>query len=303
MTPEGLKKIVEATDKLPVKVIYEDLFQPGLKKAGEALGTLVEFGTIPFLPLKLLNARANLLFGKNIVRYERKLEKIQNEPTIQVPEYIGIPILEKFTYLNNNVLSEAFANLLAKASFESTLGIVHPRLLSILDNLSADEAKLLVEIKDLEQIPFLDLNVIQVPNLSKDYSFLSTPKQEITLGLLNSIEQCVNVQAAYNLTGLEHKVNLDFPENIDLYIENLEFNGLIRFVRNKNSLSDTNTYNKLESDFYATSIEEFKKDVKEIEAEMGDNFTYKAEIQYGYFHFTEIGKLFLKACINDIEEI
>lgn len=301
MTPEELKKIAEVADKLPLQEIYEDLLQPGFKKVGKALGTLIEFGTIPLLPLRLLNARARYYFGKNIAVYERKLERIKNEPIIQVPEYIGIPILEKFTYLNNQVLSEAFSNLLTKASFESTLSLAHPTFITILNNLAVDEAKILYAIKDAERIPFLDMNVSKEPNLSKDFSYLSKSQQEITLGIMNSIQKFHSIQAAYNLTGLEKTLELGFPDLIDVYLENLEFNGIIKFVRDESYISESEIYEKLETEIYLNTIKEFKTDVKEMESDFEDNFSYIPIIQRGYFCFTEIGRLFLNACINDME--
>jgi hypothetical protein len=300
MGPEDLKKIAEAADKLPVQEIYEDLLQPGFRKVGEALGTLIEFGTIPVLPLKLLNAKARYYFGKNITVYERKLEQVKNEPTIQVPEYIGIPILEKFTYLNNQVLSEAFSNLLTKASFESTIGLAHPFFITILNNLAADEAKILLAVKDSERVPLLDLKVTVKPNLAKDFGYLSKSQQEITLGVMNSIQKFSTVPAAYNLTGLEKTLEIDFPDLIDVYLENLEFNGIIKFVRDESFLTESEIYEKLETEIYSTTIKEFINDVTEIESEFNDNSCYIPKIQRGYFCFTEIGKLFVKACIEDM---
>lgn len=60
-------------------------------------------------------------------------------------------------------------------------------------------------------------------------------------------------------------------------------------------------YEKLESEIYLTTIKGFKTDVKEMESDFNDNFSYLPNIQRGYFCFTEIGKLFLKACIDDME--
>ena len=42
-------------DKIPTDKLYEDLFQPSLKKADLALETVIDFGNTILLPLKLIN--------------------------------------------------------------------------------------------------------------------------------------------------------------------------------------------------------------------------------------------------------
>ncbi|WP_297097817.1 Abi-alpha family protein [uncultured Draconibacterium sp.] len=302
MTPEELKQWSETAKNFPIKEMYNDLLSPSFVKAGEALGTLMEFGTTPILPLKLLNARARLFFHNNIKRYERKLDAIEKASDVQVPEYIGMPILEKFTYLNDEYLAEMFANLLVNASFESTLSNVHPRLLTILETLSSDEAKILFALKERQFVPLIDVYITQMPKLPEKYSSMSEERKLITMGTLNGIIPFHKVRSAWNLTILQKLNGLSFPENIDLYIENLELNGLIRFLRDQHLGGLENEYSEIENE-HAGGIEEIRETAIELEMDSDnqEGYKYEVELQRGYFEFTDLGNLLLKACIKDIE--
>ncbi len=94
--------------KIPTDKVYEDLFQPKMKKAGEALATVIDVSNSILLPIKLLNERSKLIFESNIKRYSKKLENIDQNELQQVPEYVGLPILDKLTYISDSTLSEAF---------------------------------------------------------------------------------------------------------------------------------------------------------------------------------------------------
>src|SRR5690606_19881116 len=118
-----------------------------MKNVGEALSTVLDTANLVLLPLKLLNKKSRVYFDANIKRYSEKLNG-KNLSLTQVPQYIGLPIIDKLTYLEQNELSEAFLNLLTKASFQESLNFAHPSFLTILNNLSVDEAKILSHYKD-----------------------------------------------------------------------------------------------------------------------------------------------------------
>ena len=296
MTPEEIKQLANISKNLPIDEIYRDILSPSFKKAGNALGTLIEFGTIPLLPLKLLSSKARYYFEKNISRYEKKLEHEKSEPVIQVPEYIGLPILDKLTYLNDDYLCELFTNLLCTASFESKIGLAHPKFISILNDLSSDEAKLLQYLNKKDMIPTIDILInLKEKQISKPES-ISKSMYDATMKLIDNFEVGEKIISASNLTGLEFEVDLVFP-NIHFYIENLEFLGLIKIERNK-SYADNSSQYKILKHRYSGIIKNTDDACQEIIEKVGDNYKCETIIEEGYFEFTTIGKQFLKACIR-----
>lgn len=291
-------------EKIPTDKLYEDLFQPSLKKAGEALSTVIDLSNLILLPLKLANEKSRLYLKANLNRYEKKLSGTKNEDLIQVPEYVGLPILEKLASLNEKFLSEGFINLLAKASTVHTIGQVHPSFINILNNISSDEAKILFHYKNINHIPLIDLftlrfiEKIQKPKNIDSRVILSRGqlKELIEFNLQDKEE--TKIRMAWNLTGIQNEVNLDFKGNIDLYIENLNKLGVINIERGTYSKTDEDKYRKLEEIDYVNVILDSQKLIKEIDSQ---EFKFELLIERGSIEFTEIGKSFLKACMKEIE--
>jgi hypothetical protein len=286
-------------DKIPVDKLYEDLFQPGLRKAGLALETVIEFGTTILLPIKLINKKAKARLASHLKRYNEKLEKIDHDKICRVQEQIGLQIVDKLTYLNQPELSEAFVNLLTKASSFDTINLVHPAFLTTLENLCSDEAKILQHYKDHTRIPVIDIHVNRYEEkISKpDFYDVRGPKtreqlkQQIDYAYQERNE--MDVRLAWNLTGIENFVKINFPQDIDIYIENLEKQGIITFERGRYVKEDEDVYGELEQKIYPDKIEEFKKWTEDKLTEFKSTFIVKR----GYIEYTEFGKAFINACI------
>ncbi|RXR15970.1 DUF4393 domain-containing protein [Flavobacterium amnicola] len=287
-------------NKLPVNELYKDLFKPGMQKAGTALETVIDGANLILLPLKLLNAKSKVYFERNLEIYSEKLN-VENDLTLtQVPQYVGLPIIDKLTYLDQNELAEAFINLLTKASYEETLKLVHPAFISILNNLSADEAKILYTFKNTDKIPFIDLYIRRyIETFEKPDENGAKTKE----GLKKLIDytfqekQDTFLKYAWNLTGIQNEVELLFPENIDIYLENLELNGLIQFERELHSKSLLEKYQQLLEHDHFETYEKLKKVIEENTSD----FKLEINIRKGYIEFTELGKAFLEACIKELK--
>lgn len=284
---------------IPVNEMYKDLFKPGMKKAGTALETVIDGANLILLPLKLLNAKSKVFFDNNLEKYSEKLNSEKVLTLTQVPQYVGLPIIDKLTYLDQNELAETFINLLTKASFEETLKLVHPTYISILNNLSADEAKILFHYKEHSAIPFIDLYIhryvetIQKPDENEPKTSASIKK---LIDYTFQEKQDAYIKYAWNLTGIENEVELIFPENIDIYIENLQFNGLITYERKMHNKNDLPKYERLLENDYSSIYQK-------LETELSNNdsdFKLEIDIRKGYIEFTELGKGFLDACIKDL---
>ncbi len=224
---------------------------------------------------------------------------------MQIPQHIYLPIIDKLTYLDQKDLSEAFINLLTKASFSETISMVHPSFFNILENLSSDEAKILFHLKDKERCPLIDIHgnrsieKIKKPEGSNLDSNREQMKQQMEY-LLQDTEG-INIKMALNLTGLENLEGIDFPNNIDVYIENLEINGLIRFVRERYNKEDELIYANLKENVYKEKISEYTSYLGDARNNLTKDHILSIRVVNGFIEFTDLGKLFVKTCIKDIE--
>ena len=302
------EKIVEKfLNNIPLSEFYNDLFKPGMKKAGEALATVIDGANLILLPLKLVNSKSRVYFDNNLKKYSDKINACSDQTLSQVPQYVGLPILDKLIYLDENELSDAFINLLTKASFEETLKFVHPAYLAILERLSADEAKILFYYKNQENIPFFDLYVHKYIEKIKKPDHYDNEKVKTADQIKEMIEyttqdkQSLYIKLYENLSGIENNVELFFPENIQIYIENLALNGLIKFERKLHNKNYLERYEELVNKDYKIIYEEAKENIRSINEEKGEEMELELDIRKGFIEFTDLGKGFLNACIREID--
>src|SRR5262245_48813090 len=140
-----------------LKEIYGDLAKPGVTQAGKALGTVIGLGNTILLPIHWANERSRLALESNLEKYRKRLEAVSEGEITPVPPEIGVPIVEKLSYVTDDELSDMYVNLLANASTINTAQFAHPAFVHIINNLSPDEALLLKEIdrRGRGTIPFL----------------------------------------------------------------------------------------------------------------------------------------------------
>ncbi|MFT2008639.1 DUF4393 domain-containing protein [Pontibacter sp. 13R65] len=289
-------------DEIPTGKMYEDLLQPSFKNVGEALGTLFSMGNLMLLPLKFHEQKARAKFDANLKRYAKKLEASLAEEICEVPPYVGLPILDKLTYLDQHELSEAFINLLTKASTKATLNLAHPSFINTLNNLCADEAKILFQYKHKESIPRIDLYIKKQYSAGQGAVLPFNPEVTLLAGEQHlTPAQEVHTKVAWNLTGVEVFVELDFPENIDVYIENLEKLGIIALETEVLLKKDLETFKHLEHEIYYANILKSQQWVEALNQKHQD-VLYCLYNKKGYYYFTEYGKMFMKACIKELNE-
>ncbi|MCL5990592.1 MAG: DUF4393 domain-containing protein, partial [Bacteroidetes bacterium] len=198
-TPEEITKFLME--------IYEDLAQPGVRKVGLAIETILDLLNIGLIPIKSFSEKRKIIFLNNMNKYREKIENIDEEKICNIPPEIAVPVFDKLTYTENKNISDLFINLLQKASNSDTIKDVHPNYIKLIESLSPDEAKILCYLYDQESIPFIrikrkDLN-------GQAFIFFEEP-----------------------LTGIEYLISLLFRENIDLYLTNLSSLGIIKRIDN-----------------------------------------------------------------------
>jgi len=259
-TGKELAEIVKATPRI-IELVYDDLARPGVKKVGKALSTVLELSNTILLPIKLINEKSRLLFKRHMDSYEQKLSNINEDKIIDVPSEIGIPIIDKLTYTSNNEIADLFTNLLLKASSIDTINIAHPSFVDFISRLSLDEVYIVKYLKGKSDLPCASL-----------------------LGYLKEKEG-YNI-ISKNITDINDKIKLDFPDNIIVYLDNLISMGLL--TRNENR-SNATKY------FYKTV--HYNIEIKKKELEKEDKFK-KFEITDGIYSVTDFGKLFIDACTD-----
>lgn len=264
------------TGKLAEKAYDDILSNPG-KKTGEALGTILNVGNTLLWPIKWANERTRIYFENNLRRYEEKLSSIDEQNIIEVPTEISMPILERFTYVSNQEISEAFINLLACASNTETIQYAHPSFIQIIDRLSPDEALIVKFFSQEKAIPYLTLARY---SLKEEEEHNKNPE-------LNTYQYSTLVEKE---TDICKNINLNFTSNINLYLDNLTSLGLIKCV----------PY------YYILLKEQIKELEKKIIEKFNDDFLELPEnlqesakkIEKGMYELTEFGKLFVKASIK-----
>lgn len=242
--------------------IYGDLAQPSVKKVGIALETVLEFSTSIFLPIKLQNEKWRLNYTKKLDNYKNKLDQISEENIIAINPQIGIPLLEKLSYTTNEEISEMFLNLLTKASSTETANQAHPGFISLIERISSDEAKIIHYLKDKDFIPYISYRLFT----------------KNTSGYFETLK---------NGTLLPFELDLIFPQNIPMYLDNLTNIGILNKEETKHK-SDDNIYNEL---FEKYDYEMIKNEL----AKALENFKDLIKIK-SFYEITDYGKLFIQAC-------
>ena len=187
-------------EKLPISQISE----PSTIRLGTALGALTEAALHKLGISKILefNTEQNAELVRNLEKISYKFQ--DEEKVVPIPIEIAYPVLEKLTYISDTKISDIFINLISAAGHESTANLVHPSLIHVVDQLSPDEALMLQELKDCTSLECIEYGVVDETPKANDYKLT-----------------CSNYYC--RLFNIE---NLKFPENCNLYMENLISLGL-----------------------------------------------------------------------------
>jgi hypothetical protein len=135
----------ELAKQLPVKAIYDDAAAPAAKQAGQLLSDLMKTLQLALFGVQFLGAVQD--------RYRRFLDKsvrqIPPERRITPPAQILGPVLEGIKYEPEGTpIDEMFSQLLSRSMDTDGIAQAHPAYPMIIKQLSADEAKLLVLLRD-----------------------------------------------------------------------------------------------------------------------------------------------------------
>lgn len=189
------KKLVE---QLPIKEIYEDGLSPSVGEVGGAVADVVKTLRLIMAPIQFTAALQDRF--RNFL--DQSVRRIPKEDRVQPPPQILGPTLEGIRYEPEGTpIDEMFSELLSRSMDKKRASEAHPSYAHLIKQISADEARIL---RSLDGASF-------------DYVFTSEYDQAAdTFGknIVEKDERSLNAE-------------LDFPENLDFYVEHLHSHGLV----------------------------------------------------------------------------
>jgi len=202
-----------------LKEVYVDVAQPGARQVGIAVGTLLE---LTFSPLNSFNERRKVKLGAALEELAHKLRAIPEGDIVEVSPEIGVPAIERLTYVSDSVLRALYLELLAAAASKHTVNTAHPNFLNIIQGLSPDEANLVGLIGEGGLHAIVERPAVRY-----------APDGEAFRG--NAVCYIANRYAAH----------LQFPENMNGYLSNLLGLGILEiWDRQQGSMADIKEISK-----------------------------------------------------------
>lgn len=256
--------VINAVSGLVEKVpVYQDTVQPFAKETGKTLCTVGRTVNAALMPIR------GLIWGIEQIevfvqsKVTKKLENVPPE-NIQTPDpAVAGPAIESLRFTGHKEeLAELYANLLATSMDKNTAKTAHPGFVEIIRNLSGDEAKILSFFTKVQMAPIVDIR-----KESK------TEKGGVT------VSQYVTT-IGYD-AGCEHR------DLTGTYLKNLERLGLIDIPRDRHLVAD-GVYDQILND----------PPVKKIEEELNAMEGHEAKFEKYFAAISELGKLFIAACVN-----
>ncbi|MCO8066663.1 DUF4393 domain-containing protein [Acinetobacter schindleri] len=206
-------------------------------------------------PIKYLNEKTELNRQNNLNELAKRFNEIPLKEIVEAAPEIAVPIAEKLVYISDETLRKMYIELLAKASTKACVQTAHPSFINIINNLSPDEGNLIKIFFEVDAIPFV--------------SYKSVNKDDESYHFINEL-----------VIKIPPSISLNYPNNRNVYLHNLESLGLIRIITSRH-LSGESTYQHLVSEF-----EICKNAYKE------SNRILKFE--KGGIQVTELGKMFFE---------
>lgn len=157
--PEG-QDIVEVAKSLNIGAVipelYKDAISPAAKEVGKGLQTIARATNIALKPL------AGLVWGyEKIEDYlvsalSNKFQNKNVEDIVSPQLHLAGPLVEAFKYTGyQELLREMYVNLLASAMDRTVMDNAHPSFVEVIRQLSPDEARILIHIKQSNKLPIV----------------------------------------------------------------------------------------------------------------------------------------------------
>ena len=200
----GLGKLADS--KL-VQSLYKDLEKAGVpEQSGTLLTDTINAFRLFTAPIQLLALGQDLLE----TRLERVRNKVPEERQIEAHPQIAGPILQNLRFMvDGDILTEMYLNLLARTIDRDRVGEAHPAFVKIIEQLSPDEALIILQIKRRDESA-IEFHAKEAPE------WLTYP---------GNFGMYISHLGALNLivTQGAPDINMSSPDPNDLYIYRNEF--------------------------------------------------------------------------------
>lgn len=257
----GLGKAIETAPAL-----YDDALKPTTQETGKLLGRIPRAinAALSGIDKWILNKEYNVEETKKLL--SQKLENLPPENIVIPDAYVAVPAIQAISYsMNNDELRNLYANLLAKSMSIDTKSIVHPAFVEIIKQMSPLDAMVLNHIEEFNFIPIVNLGIKTTTS--------NTSKKNMTK----------------NITDFSFSSDTML---ISVSIDNLQRLGLIEIPENKKLLNNTRYDSIYDGEHFKLARANLHKIADKDNGE-------KVVISKRYIRKTNLGKAFIKICIND----
>lgn len=244
-----------------VPKLYEDGAKPAVIETGKTLSIVPETINAALVPLKKWIIGRKYSLRETEILLAKKLEKIESQDIVEPETYIGVPAIQSISYcMNNEVLRNLYANLLANAMNKNVKDAVHPSFVNIINQMSPVDAIVFKNICESDTRPLITLSFRFDNNHGRtDY--------------------------LYNVSWIN---KYDYG-TVCVSIDNLVRMGLIKIPEDKHYL-DNSVYDKVRENVIFDKYYEKHKDTA----------GGKVNVEKQLILITEYGGLFYDMCVKDI---
>ena len=141
---EITKALAKIIDPKTIDKFYEDTLADPLTEISGVATDILKSARLFTAPFQLLAASQDR-FARFL---DRTVRQVPEENRITAPSHIAGPIFEKLKYLEeDNILTELYVNLLARAIDKERSDEAHPSFITIISLISPDEAMVLYHLR------------------------------------------------------------------------------------------------------------------------------------------------------------
>ena len=280
-----------------LKEIYTDLASPATQSLGIAFQKIIDIVLEP-------SGRCCDILKENLLKFVNKLGKEKRENIIPADPVIAIPIWNKLTYVEEEILVDRYTELLKNNSLKDTQTKVLPAYCDMLSRLTADEIKILDYLKNskyLAKVPGHALDLSFPENFPErlqdtfkksllDYPIHGVPFLEVRYQ--DKVREKGFITQKRYLNDIPNRISLTNPSNIEIYFENLKATGIF-LIQNNAWFLPLEIYTPLEERARA----EFNQESEEIQKNI------LLELRKGRMDLTPLGESFLNVCSPDLSKV
>ena len=191
------KIIPDIPDELKIE-IYQDALKPAVSETGQVGGLVVRTLHNLLLPLEEWNLKREYRLKELEQDLNRKLEG-KKEEELESPEmYVALPAIQGFSYsMDNEVLRNLYANLLANAMLKKKKFLVHPAFAEIIKQMSPLDAFIYKEL--YEKSSMLRVAIVDLRLKMPDGGYITHAKNITGLSINNHQYQAQSIDNLYRL--------------------------------------------------------------------------------------------------------